>query len=203
MQAAIADMANYTLPVVEPDQNWHSTAASARMNGRLEYRLVVDSVASPAGGKLAASEYRSGRFAPAEGEQSKHCGCQSGPATQSERQVGDWRARTVSRWNAIPDTAGVAGSTGYDAGRRLDTHIGAVQAYANTKAGWRQQHLLAVPVGQHLLVRCTRSCTGKRSVQGARLASDCGGALAGAVVGGLIGGGVGAATAPVLELSPD
>jgi len=46
-----------------------------------------------------------------------------------------WRA-LVAVWNPIPDSPGLAGSTGYDAGKAvLDPIIASVRAYANTK-GW-------------------------------------------------------------------
>lgn len=47
-----------------------------------------------------------------------------------------WRA-LVALWNPIPDSPGVAGSTGYDAGQAvLDGLIANVRAYGATK-GWR------------------------------------------------------------------
>lgn len=45
-------------------------------------------------------------------------------------------AALVAKWNPIPDSPGVAGSTGYDAGKAvLDPIIASVRAYATTK-GW-------------------------------------------------------------------
>jgi hypothetical protein len=187
-QAAIADMANYHTPGGGAGPNWHSTAASSAHEwAHWNTDYVVDSVASPAGGNWPQANTDLDALRQPKASSPNIAAARAALLPRVNARLATWRARTVSRWNAIPDTAGVAGSTGYDAGKAvLDTHIGAVQAYANTK-GWVAP---AAPAGG--AAPAATPATGLS--RGAKVGIGIGGgALAGAVVGGLIGGGVGAA----------
>ena len=86
--------------------NWHSTAASSAHEW-----AVTDSVGTAAGGDWPQANTISTRYASPRPQALRRRRREPRCKAASIPEVGTWRTATVARWNAIPDTAGVAGST--------------------------------------------------------------------------------------------
>jgi hypothetical protein len=97
---------------------------------------VTDSVGSAAGGNWPATNTALDALREPKSVSATEADARTALTPRVNALMATWRIRTVARWNAIPDTPGVAGSTGYIAGQRvLDALIAAVRAYA-TRKGW-------------------------------------------------------------------
>jgi hypothetical protein len=136
-QAAIDDMADYNLANGGAGPNWHSTAAShAHEWAHWNTDYVTDSVGSAAGGNWSQANTDIDAFREAKASSATAADAKTALTGRVGTRLGKWRSDTIARWNAIPDTPGVAGSTGYIAGAAvLATLISAVRAYADSK-GW-------------------------------------------------------------------
>jgi hypothetical protein len=178
-QTAIDDMADYHSAGGGAGPNWHSTAASSAhewTHWNTDY--VADSVGSAAGGNWPQTNTDLDALRQPKAASPTAAAARTALQPRVNARLATWRSRTISRWNAIPDSPGVAGSTGYAAGMAvLNTHIAAVRAYATSK-GWTG----GAPGGG-----------GAPRPRGRRAAIGAGaGALAGAGIGALVGGPVGA-----------
>lgn len=136
-QAAIDDMADYNAPGGGRGPNWHSTAASSAHEwAHWNTDYVADSVGSAAGGNWSATNTALDALREPKSVSATVADARTALAPRVNARMTAWRSRTVARWNAIPDSPGVAGSTGYIAGQGvLDGLIAAVRAYA-TRKGW-------------------------------------------------------------------
>lgn len=136
-RAAIDDMADYNTVGGGAGPNWHSTgASSAHEWAHWNTDYVVDSVGSAAGGNWTRANADLDALRVAKSGSATAADARTALQPQVDARMATWRSATIRRWNAIPDTAGVAGSTGYAAGAAvLQTIIDAVRAYAGSK-GW-------------------------------------------------------------------
>ncbi len=118
--------------------HWHDTAASKAhewAHGNTDY--IKDSVSSSAGGNWPDVNKELDKLSITKGG-----GLVSAEVAKAALQkkvdalLKTWRSKTISRWNAIPDSPGAAGGAGYVAGQKvLDKHITKIDAYAKEK-GW-------------------------------------------------------------------
>jgi hypothetical protein len=179
-QAAIDDMSNYNSPGGGAGPDWHSMAASSAhewTHWNTDY--VVDSVGSAAGGNWPQANADIDALRVGKAASPDVATARAALQPMVNARIGTWRGRTISRWNAIPDTPGVAGSRGYEAGMAvLQAHINAVRAYARSK-GWTGPAPAGGPTAE----------SGGLS-RGAKVGIG----LAG---GALIGGGIGAFLGPI------
>ena len=136
-QAVIDDLADYNSPGGGAGPNWHSTAASsAHEFAHWNTDYVQDSVASAAGGNWAQANQDIDALTVPKAANPDEAAARAALLPAVNSRVDTWRSATIARWNAIPDSPGVAGSTGYMAGMAvLNTHIAAIRAYAQSK-GW-------------------------------------------------------------------
>ncbi|TCL69505.1 hypothetical protein [Rhizobium sp. BK251] len=136
-QAAIDDMADYNLVDGGAGPNWHSTDAShAHEWAHWNTDYVIDSVGSAAGGNWSKVNTDIDALRQPKTTSATAGDAKTALTARVNAQFAKWRSNTIKRWNAIPDTAGVAGSTGYEAGAAvLATLIASVRAYAVSK-GW-------------------------------------------------------------------
>ena len=136
-QGAIDDMADYNLAGGGAGPNWHSTAASSAHEwAHWNTDYVSDSVNSAAGGNWPTANTELDALTQPKATSATAADAKTALQPRVDARVGTWRAATIARWNAIPDTPGVAGSTGYEAGARvLAGLISSVRTYAITK-GW-------------------------------------------------------------------
>lgn len=136
-QGAIDDMADYNLAGGGAGPNWHSTAASSAHEwAHWNTDYVSDSVNSAAGGNWPTANSDLDKLTQPKATSATAADAKTALQARVDTRIGTWRTATVARWNAIPDTAGVAGSTGYEAGARvLAGLISSVRTYAITK-GW-------------------------------------------------------------------
>lgn len=197
-QAAIADMANYNSPGGGAGPNWHSTAASSAHEwAHWNTDYVADSVSSAAGGNWHQANSELDALTVPKTGSPNEAAARAALQPRVNTRLATWRSRTIARWNAIPDSAGVAGSTGYAAGMAvLNNHISAIRAYAQSK-GWTGAGGSSPGAGSTGgLSRGARVGIGIASgaILGAGIGAFGGpvGALIGAGVGALAGGIVGA-----------
>ena len=136
-QKAIDDMADYNSPGGGAGPNWHSTDASnAHEWAHWNTDYIADSVNSALGGNWPQANADLEALLQPKASSATAAEAKTALTPKVNLRLGTWRTATISRWNAIPDTPGVAGSTGYVAGMAvLNTHIAAVRAYATSK-GW-------------------------------------------------------------------
>jgi hypothetical protein len=195
-QAAIDDMADYNSPGGGAGPNWHSTAASSAHEwAHWNTDYVSDSVSSASGGNwLQANNDIDALTAPKAGNPDQ-AAARIALQPRVNARLATWRSRTIQRWNAIPDSPGVAGSTGYAAGMAvLNNHIAMIRTYAQSK-GWTGGGATG-STNSGELSRGARVGIGIAS--GAILGAGVGafggpiGALIGAGIGALAGGIIGA-----------
>lgn len=136
-QAAIDDMADYHTVGGGAGPNWHSTgASSAHEWAHWNTDYVVDSVGSAAGGNWPRANADLDALREPKSRSASAAAARTALQPRVDARLATWRSRTITRWNAIPDSPGVAGSTGYDAGARvLLGLITSVRAFA-TAQGW-------------------------------------------------------------------
>jgi hypothetical protein len=195
-QTAIDDMADYHTAGGGAGPNWHSTAASSAHEwAHWNADWVIDSVASAAGGNWPQANADIDALRQSKATSKTAAAARAALRPRVEARLRTWRTRAVTRWNAIPDSPGVAGSTGYDAGKVvLNGHIAAIRAFA-TAQGWTGP--APAPAGG--APAGAAPATGGLS-RGAKFGIGAlGGALAGAgigaffgPVGALVGAGIGA-----------
>lgn len=136
-QSAIDDMADYNLPGGGAGPNWHSTgASSAHEWAHWNTDWIADSVSTVAGGNWAKANQDLDALTQPKATSATAADARTALQGRVNTRVATFNNAAVTRWNAIPDTPGVAGSTGYIAGAAvLATLISAVRNYAITK-GW-------------------------------------------------------------------
>ena len=136
-QAAIDDMADYNSPGGGAGPNWHSTAASnAHEWAHWNTDYVVDSVSSAAGGNWPQTNIDLDALIESKASSPTDAAAKIALQPKVDARFAKWRSDTIGRWNAIPDSPGVAGGSGYVAGMAvLNVHIAAVRTYAAGK-GW-------------------------------------------------------------------
>lgn len=136
-QGAIDDMADYNLAGGGAGPNWHSTAASSAHEwAHWNTDYVIDSVGSAAGGNWSQANTDIDALTQSKATSATAADAKTALQPRVDSRIATWRSATIARWNAIPDTAGVAGSTGYEAGARvLSGLISSVRTYSITK-GW-------------------------------------------------------------------
>jgi len=136
-QAAIDDMADYNSAGGGAGPNWHSTAASSAHEwAHWNTDYLADSVASAAGGNWAQANTDLDALREPKASSADAATARTALTPKVNARFSTWRNATITRWNAIPDSPGVAGSTGYAAGMAvLNGLIGSVRTYATTK-GW-------------------------------------------------------------------
>ena len=181
-QTAIDDMADYhTAASGGAGPNWHSTAASSAHEwAHWNADWVIDSVSSAAGGNWPQANADIDALRQSKATSTTAAAARAALRPRVEARLRTWRTRAVTRWNAIPDTPGVPGSTGYDAGKVvLDGHIAAIRAFA-TAQGWTGA--APAPAG-------SAPATGGLS-RGAKFGI-------GALGGALVGAGIGAFAGPI------
>jgi hypothetical protein len=190
-QTAINDMADYHSAGGGAGPNWHSTAASSAHEwAHWNTDYVVDSVGSAAGGNWPQANADIDGLRQPKAASPTAAAARAALRPRVDARLGTWRTRTVTRWNAIPDSPGVAGSTGYDAGMAvLNGHIAAVRAFA-TAQGWTGAGAPggAAPAGA--------APAGAAPAAGGGLSTGAKAAI-GAVGGALVGAGIGAIAGPI------
>lgn len=136
-QAAINDMADYHTAGGGAGPNWHSTAASSAHEwAHWNTDYIADSVNSAAGGNWPQANTDLDALRQPKASSATAADARTALQGRVDARMARWRAATISRWNAIPDTPGTPGSTGYAAGAAvLATLIASVRAYATAK-GW-------------------------------------------------------------------
>lgn len=136
-QAAMNDMADYNAPGGGAGPRWHSTAASSAHEwAHWNTDYVKDSVSSAAGGNWPQANADIDALRVPKATSPTEAAARSALQARINTRLDTWRSRTIDRWNAIPDSPGAAGSTGYEAGMKvLAGHIKAVLGYSTSK-GW-------------------------------------------------------------------
>lgn len=196
-QAVIDDMANYNSPGGGAGPNWHSTAASSAhewTHWNTDY--ITDSVLSAAGGNWTQTNADLDALRAPKANHPTDVDARTALEPRVNARLERWRSRTISRWNAIPDSPGVAGSTGYAAGMAvLNILIAAVRAYAASK-GWTGGAPAPTPTPTPSLSRGAKTALGAGA--GALIGAGIG--AFGGPVGAAIGAGVGAIAGGILGL---
>lgn len=138
-QAVIQDMADYDTAGGGAGPNWHSTAASsAHENAHWSQDYVADAVTSAAGGNWPTTNTDLDALREPKAGSATAADARTALAPRVDARLGTWRAATIARWSAIPDSPG-GGDTGYVAGTRvLNGLIGSVRSYADSK-GWTKK----------------------------------------------------------------
>lgn len=136
-QSAIDDMADYNTVGGGRGPNWHSTAtSSAHEWAHWNTDWIKDSVNSAAGGNWSKANQEIDAITQPKASSATAADAKTAMQGRVNARLLTFNNAAITRWNAIPDTAGVAGSTGYIAGAAvLATLIGSVRTYATTK-GW-------------------------------------------------------------------
>lgn len=144
-QTAIDDMANYHQANGGAGPNWHSTDAShAHEWAHWNTDYVADSVGSVAGGNWPKTNTDLDALRQPKASSPTAAAAKAALTARVNTRLGTWRTRTSARWRAIPDTPGVAGSTGYVAGAAvLAGLIDSVRAFAVRK-GWTRAPAMPV-----------------------------------------------------------
>jgi hypothetical protein len=204
-QAVIDDLADYHTAGGGAGPNWHSTAASSAHEwAHWNVDWVIDSVGSAAGGNWPQANADIDALRQSKAASPTAAAARAALQPKVQARLRTWRNRAVTRWNAIPDSPGVAGSRGYDAGKVvLDGHIAAIRAFA-TAQGWAGGGAPAgvpgvpAPAGSAPGAARGGPSTGAKvgigalggALVGAGIGAFAGplGALAGAGIGALVGG---------------
>ena len=136
-QAAINDMADYNTAGGGAGPNWHSTGAShAHEWAHWNTDWIADSINSAVGGNWPKANRDLDALREPKASSATAADAKTALQAKVDARMGTFEAKTSARWNAIPDTPGVAGSTGYVAGAAvLSGLIAAVRDYAIVK-GW-------------------------------------------------------------------
>jgi hypothetical protein len=136
-EAVIADLADYNDTNGGAGLNWHSNAASTAhewTHWNVDY--IEDSVLGWAGGNWDGVNEKIDKLTEPKSSSADAGAAKTALQPKVDAEVSTWRSKTIKRWNIIPDTPGVVGSTGYEAGMKvLNGHIDAIRAYAISK-GW-------------------------------------------------------------------
>ena len=136
-QAAIDDMADYNTVGGGRGPDWHSTAtSSAHEWAHWNTDWIADSVNSNKGGDWSKANTELDAITEPKATSADPAAAKAAMQGRVNARLRTFNNAAITRWNAIPDTAGVAGSTGYVAGAGvLATLIGSVRTYATSK-GW-------------------------------------------------------------------
>lgn len=136
-QSAIDDMADYNTAGGGRGPDWHSTgASSAHEWAHWNTDWIIDAVNSAKGGNWSKANREIDAITQPKASSATAADAKTAMQARVDARLLTFNNAAIRRWNAIPDTAGVAGSTGYIAGARvLATLIGSVRTYATTK-GW-------------------------------------------------------------------
>jgi hypothetical protein len=136
-QSAIDDMADYNTAGGGRGPNWHSTAASSAHEwAHWNTDWIADSVNGAKGGKWSKANQDIDAIVEPKASSATAADAKTAMQGRVSARLRTFNNAAITRWNAIPDTAGVAGSTGYIAGAAvLATLISSVRTYATTK-GW-------------------------------------------------------------------
>jgi len=136
-QGAIDDMADYNTVGGGRGPNWHSTAASSAHEwAHWNTDWIADSVNSNKGGEWSKANGELDAITEPKASSADAAAAKTAMQGRVDARLLTFNNAAITRWNAIPDTAGVAGSTGYIAGAAvLATLISSVRTYATSK-GW-------------------------------------------------------------------
>jgi hypothetical protein len=136
-QPAIDDMTNYHTVGGGAGPNWHSTSASSAHEwAHWDTDWIADSTLSAAGGNWPQANTALDALREPKATSPMNAAAQTALTPRVDARFATFRTAVANRWNAIPDSPGVAGSTGYDAGAVvLAGLIGSVRTYATAK-GW-------------------------------------------------------------------
>ncbi|MCG8417148.1 MAG: hypothetical protein MJE77_04290 [Proteobacteria bacterium] len=136
-RTAKRDLETYNQPGGGAGPHWHATAASyAHEWAHWNIDYIQDSVSSPAGGNWPDINRRLDELRVSKASYATIALATAALQPRVDSLMSTWRSRTIRRWNAIPDTPGVAGSTGYIEGaKQLQPLIEAIETYRKSK-GW-------------------------------------------------------------------
>ncbi|WP_395715199.1 hypothetical protein [Reyranella sp.] len=136
-QSAIDDMADYNTVGGGRGPNWHSTAASSAHEwAHWNTDWVADSIGSAKGGNWSKTNQELDAIKEPKSSSADAAAAKAAMQGRVSARLTKFDNAATKRWNAIPDSPGVAGSTGYIAGAAvLATLISSVRTYATSK-GW-------------------------------------------------------------------
>lgn len=136
-QSVIDDMADYNTASGGAGPDWHSTdASSAHEWAHWNTDWIADSVNSKKGGNWSKVNGQLDAIKEPKSRSADAAAAKTALQGRVDTRLATFNSAATTRWNAIPDSPGVAGSTGYVAGAgMLATLISSVRTYATTK-GW-------------------------------------------------------------------